>query len=59
MNDSSGVQKVNFRRNFQNLPKQGQKKKKKKDAEEEKNDESLERKAPLPPDGSSTIDLTA
>jgi len=59
MNDSSGIRKVDFRRNFQNLPKQGKKKKKKEEKDEEKQEEEIQRKPPPSPDGTSSIDLTA
>jgi hypothetical protein len=61
MDDSSGVPKVKFRRNFNNLPKQekGKGKKQKREEEEENLPESP-KKGPPPPDKSSTlIDITA
>lgn len=59
--DDSSVPPVHFRRNFQNLPKQNQGKKKQgeKDETAEEPMEEEPRKGPPPPDGSSTIDLTA
>ncbi|MCB2199879.1 hypothetical protein KQI63_10760 [bacterium] len=61
MASSSSVPPVHFRHNFQNLPKKnkGKKKQGEKDESTEEQTEEEPRKGPPPPDGTSTIDLTA